>query len=295
LAGVVINVPYGSLAAPPAVIRHLGLSADGLRREHWRLSDPFLLEIAAKAVERAPDPRPLVHYPFSPLVCDPLGLLASELGQGEAKGPTFLSRGAAGNELPQWSEADKDLILRRSSWPYLKSLEEACQASLKENSLVALVTLRSFSTEPARHDKDKRRPRPQISLGSSPGHTPEGLAVLCGAVFRALGLWPQLDWPLSAADPPGALSGEKRLKALSLGLRRDLYLDERTGKPKEAKDALARVLRIFFSLLEQELDRVAKIRLSRAFPPKKPSSVIKDPTAEPGAPRTKPFMKARPS
>lgn len=288
-------MPYGALAVPAAVSRHLGLSPEALRREHWHLTDPFLLEIARQVLDRGPDkaPRPLVSYAFSPLVVDPLGLLAAELGQGEAPGPAFLVKNTAGEPLAPWSEADRALILERSAAPYLKDLSKTCQNLLQTENLVALVTLRSFSTDPARHDRDKRRPRPQISLGSSGDHTPEGLAVLAGTIFRALGFWPQLDWPLSAAGPPGELSGQRRLKTLSLGLRRDLYLDERTGKPREDRGALIRVLKIFLSLLEQELDRVAKIRLSRAFPPKKPSSVIKDPTARPDAPRTKGWMKAR--
>ncbi|MDR2455314.1 MAG: hypothetical protein LBE49_01795 [Deltaproteobacteria bacterium] len=297
MAGLVISVPYGSLAVPPAVGRHLGLTPEDFRREHWLLADPFLLEIASKIVDRGQDQssRALVCYGFSPLVADPLGLLAEELGQGKAAGPVFLRKDTRGNPLKPFSQKDQALVLGRSALPFIESLVETCRAKLKEEKLVALVTLRSFSTDPAVYERDRRRPRPQISLGSAEGHTPEGLATLAGTIFRALGLWPQLDWPLAAMGPPSELAKEKRLKTLSLGLRRDLYLDERTGKPKEDMEALARVLRIFLTLLEQELDRVAKIRLARAFPPKKPSSVIKDPGAKPGAPRDKPWMKSKPS
>jgi hypothetical protein len=281
---------------PQAVVRRLGLSPEDLRREHWRLTDPHLLEIAAPALDRGPSgpSRPLVAYKYSPLVADPMGLLFAEMGLGEPSAPAFLSRDTAGKPLPGWSEADRALIAERSVAPWLAELEEACRGQLQSESLAALVTLRSFSTDPGLHEKDRRRPRPQICLGASASHTPEGLAFLAGTIFRALGLWPQLGWPLAAAEPPPALAALGRLKVLSLGLRRDLYLDERTGRIKEdGRAALARVLRIFFNLLAQELDRVAQLRLRRAFPPKKASSVIKDPKAKPEAARDKAWLKPR--
>jgi hypothetical protein len=117
---------------------------------------------------------------------------------------------------------------------------------------------------------------------------------MAGTVFRAFGLWPQLDFPLSAARPPAGLRGQPRLKTVTLGLCRDLYLDERTGRPKEGRPALVRILRTFLGLLEHELDRVAKVRLRRANPPKRPSSVLKAPRPEGGSsPPAKPPMRVR--
>jgi hypothetical protein len=277
LAGLVLNVPYGALAAPPPVARRLGLGPDDWRRENWRLSDPYLLGLAREAAIRGRDspPRPLLAYGYSPLVADPMGLMASEMGQGEPGGPVLLAKDTSGRELPDWGEAERTFILQKTCEPYLSDLGRTCLELLAKENLVCLVTLRSFSSEPESWQKDRRRPRPQIFLGASSGHTPEGLAHLAGTVFRAMGFWPQLGWPLSVSNPPAAVAGEGRLKTLDVGLRRDLYLDERTGKSKEAAPALVRVLRLFLGLLEQELDRVAKLRLRRAFPPKKPSSVLK--------------------
>jgi hypothetical protein len=256
--------------------------------------------MAQEALDRGPEKpsRPLVAYRFSPLVADPMGLIAAELGQGPADGlafgPVFLASDTERVPLHPWSEGDRAFILERTVAPWLKELETACLEQLKNESLAILVTLRSFASIPGRYERDQRYPRPQVCLGASPGHTPEGLAVMAGSVLRALGLWPQLGWPQDAAEPPASLASLARLKALSLGLRRDLYLDEKTGRIKEGpRAALIRVLRTFFSLLEQELDRVASLRIRRAFPPKKASSVIKDPAAKPPAARDKPWMRAR--
>ncbi|MDR0355301.1 MAG: N-formylglutamate amidohydrolase [Deltaproteobacteria bacterium] len=284
MAGLVINVPYGGLEIPPAVQKRLPLSADDLRGEHWRLCDPHLLSIFQKAAQGDDKrgPWPLIHYPFSPLVADPLGLLAQELDQTRELGPFVLTKTTTGRELPQWSEKDRLFLLEKTTVPYAAELKRQCLAELEGQNLLALITVRSFSSEPQAFERDRRFPRPQISLGSSDAHTPEGLAELAGHVFRSLGFWPQLNWPASGAAVPLELAGQPRLKALGLALRRDLYLDEKTGRLKESLEAVVRVMRTFLNLLSQELDRVAEVKLRRAFRTKKASNVIKAdrPTAE---------------
>jgi hypothetical protein len=259
------------------VLERLGLSEDALRREHWRLTDPFLLDLVGRAAE-GDSKRPKLHlsaYRWSPLVADPLGLLAMEMGQTNRLGPILLTRDTAGGNLPSWSPTDGELILKRSAEPYLRELEAACREALAREKLVVLVTARSFSSRPLADDRDRRRPRPQVALGSDDERTPEGLTTLAGTIFRSLGWWPQLNWPLAGAPVPPSLSDAPRLKALGLYLRRDLYMDERTGRGLESSDGAVRVLRTFFNLLTQELDRVARLKLDRAFPPKPPSNVIK--------------------
>jgi N-formylglutamate amidohydrolase len=280
LAGLVINVPYGGLSIPPAVQKRLPLNQKDLRVEHWRLCDPYLLALAKEAAlgTAKHGPWPLVVYPFSPLVADPLGLVALELGQTEETGPTVLTKDTQGRNLPSWSQSDHQFLMDKTVLPYARDLEDKCLDQLSKQHLTALITLRSFSTIPQPHERDHRYPRPQITLGSSDDHTPDGLTALAGHIFRTLGFWPQLNWPLSGATVPKELADQPRLKALGLCLRRNLYLDEKTGQPVNgAKEAITRVLKTFFSLLSQELDRVAKIRLRRAFPPKKHSSIIKAP------------------
>ncbi|MDR0621505.1 MAG: N-formylglutamate amidohydrolase [Deltaproteobacteria bacterium] len=280
MAGIVVNVPYGGLAIPPAVQKRLSLSPGDLRAEHWRLCDPYLLALAKEAAggDAKRGPWPLVAYPYSPLVADPLGLVAMELGQTEESGPTLLTKDTRGLNLPNWNPSDHQFLMEKTVAPYAADLKARCLEELSGQHLVALVTVRSFAARPQPHERDHRYPRPQITLGSSEDHTPDGLTALAGHIFRTLGFWPQLNWPLSGAVMPKELADQPRLKALGLGLRRDLYLDENTGQPKkDSHGAVVRVVKTFFNLLSQELDRVAKIRLRRAFPPKRSSNVIKAP------------------
>jgi hypothetical protein len=277
LAGIILNVPYGCLTIPPAILKRLDLTPEELRREHWFLTDPFLLKLTklAAQADAKKTARTVVVFPYSPLVIDPLGLLAMEMEKSKLGGPTFIARTTAGKELPKWTDSEQKFILDKTVNPYASELAKECLEQLEKEKFVALVTMRSFSSEPQKHEPNRRYPRPEIALGATEEHTPEGLANLAGSFFRSLGLWPQLNWPISGTALPGKLADQPRLKALGLYLRRDLYLDEKTGLQKDSLDAAVRVVKTFFNLLGDELDRVARLKLKRAFQPKGASSIIK--------------------
>ena len=194
--------------------------------------------------------------------------------------PAVLPRTTAGRPLAAWTEKDLQLILGRSVVPFHREITDTARRLLAEAPLVLVITLRSFGAMPLPFEKCRKYPRPQAAVGSHPGLTPPGLAELAGSILKSCRWWPELNWPQAeSACLPEELAGNPRVRALGLSLCRGLYLDERTGQRKSSAKSVVRVLRTFFNLLDQELDRVARVRLDRARPkkpaPKIPSPVIK--------------------
>ena len=291
MTGIVINLPYASAAVPPPVARRLALSPEDWRLEHWRLTDPHLADIAREAAgfERRSvrTERPVIVYPLSPLVADPWGLWAAELADGSEAAPPVpprpaaLPRTTAGRPLT-WTAKDMELILNRSAFPFHQEITAVTRRLLAEASLALVITLRSFGSQPLPFEKCRKYPRPQAAVGAHPALTPPGLAGLAGGILKSCRWWPELDWPQArGACLPEELIAHPRVRALGLSLRRDLYLDEKTGRRKTSARGVVRVLRTLFNLLDQELDRVARARLDRARAPEKsavprpPSPVIK--------------------
>ena len=271
---------------PPMVLRRLELSPEELGWEHFRLTDPCLLRAVTEASREAvlkgflgtkPVPeRTLASYRFSPLVSDPLGFLAAQLNQEERTFPQFIAASSSGKSFRPWSPGEREAILKKSSLPYLSEITDKCLSSLESGSLTLLLTLRSYSSKPWNYETERRYPRPQASIGVHDGEkTPMGLASFTGRVIRMFGLWPELNWPHEGAWLSRELTRPPRLFTLNLSFRRDLYMDEATGKPAANFDSFVRILRTVFSLLEEEMETVLKIRWRRKHPPKPPSMVIK--------------------
>jgi len=280
-SALVLNLPYSGGSVPSAVGKHLGLSPEDWRLEHWRLTDPYLVEIAREASiyegVSGPAERPLMFYPYSPLVADPWGLWAAELaGKETGEGPAIPPRTTAGRPI-EWNEHDRELIFERTVRPFFEQIETAARELLADRPLVLLITLRSYSSQPQAFERSRLYPRPRVCVSTRPGPTPKGLADLIGGTFRAFRWWPELGWPheRGACLPPG-LAGHPRMRALGLSLDRSLYMDERSGRLLPAAEGVARVLRTLFNLLDQELSRVAQRRLDRALKPReRESSIIK--------------------
>jgi hypothetical protein len=278
MTGIILNLPYTASAVPPPVARRLGLSPEEWQFEHWRLIDPPLGEIVREAAHferrKVKIDRPVIAYPLSPLVADPWGLWAAELAEDAEppRGPAVLPRTTAGRPLA-WTEKDVELILGRSVAPFHREITAAARRLLAEVPLVLVITLRSFGAMPLPFEKCRKYPRPQAAIGSHPGLTPQGLAELAGSILKSCRWWPELNWPQAeGACLPEELAGNPRVRALGLSLCRGLYLDERTGRRKNSAKGVVRVLKTFFNLLDQELDRVGRVRLDRALAPKKPAS-----------------------
>ncbi|UQZ90361.1 hypothetical protein C4J81_14570 [Deltaproteobacteria bacterium Smac51] len=281
MSKVIINLPYTAQAAPPAVAKRLALSPEEWQLEHWRLIDPYLAEMAAEAAvfqkrDRRIE-RPLIIYPYSPVVADPWGLWAAELSEDDSispGAPATLPQTTAGKAI-NWSDKDRETIFSRTTLPFLQQIEDAAHSLLEEAPLVLIVTLRSFTSMPQNFEKDRRYPRPQACVSTAGKLTPEGLANMTGDTFRAFRWWAELNLPQAGtACAPESLRNHPRVRTIGLSLCRSLYMDENTGRKKPAIRSVIRVLKTVFNLFDQELSRVAKLRIERATKPKD-SPVIK--------------------
>ncbi|MDR1922359.1 MAG: N-formylglutamate amidohydrolase [Candidatus Adiutrix sp.] len=290
MTGIVINLPYTAQSAPAPVLKRLDLNAESWRLEHWRLIDPPLAEVVARAAifekKTKRVERPVIIYPFSPLVADPWGLWAAELNGEEAgaarqaPAPGFIARTTEGRPI-NFSPKDRDVIFSRAVAPFHQQLEQTARELMEKSPLVLILTIRSFTSRPLSFEKDKKYPRPQAAVGATAAVTPPGLSHMAGEAFHSLRWWVELNRPQGGAFVPPGLRGHPRVRALGLSLCRGLYMDERSGRKKSSAKSAARVLATALNLLDQELERVAALRLDRAGRPgassasKTPSPVIK--------------------
>jgi N-formylglutamate amidohydrolase len=81
------------------------------------------------------------------------------------------------------------------------------------------------------------RARPEICLGTDPFHTPQKLVDLFSERAHQLGLSLSINQPFSGALTPAAFyQADRRVHALMIEVRRDLYMEEKTGEPHSGFD-----------------------------------------------------------
>ena len=241
--GLILHLPYTGLHLPMAVKKRLNLSEAELNQAHYKLSDPYLIDLTAKANTLSGLELPICLYPYSPLVADPL---ADELNdEGLFKKARLFNKRDLG-----WSEAEREFVVGKTYSPHQENLTEMVHEVLKNNSQALVLTITSFNYKPWPEDDDQTSPRPQISIGSSAELTPRGLVDFSGHWFKMLRFWVELNAPrIGGAFLPLKLRGHKKVAALGLSLNQRLYLNPVSGRPNDDYLGLARVLSFFFKKL----------------------------------------------
>jgi len=256
--GIILHVPHSSAEVPAEVRSQLLLEDDDLARElrlmtDWHTDELFALP-PAEAVT--------VRFPVSRLVVDPERFEDPEAEGMEAVGMgAVYTRTSQGLFLRDEAEAthEREALVARYYRPHHVALEAATSAALAAHGRCLIVDCHSFPSLPLPYefkvsaDRWKVVHRPAVCIGTDttlppnapfahPGmHTPLWLRERAAIAFgEMLARWPggagkavagiAFDRPFGGALVPlPYLGNDRRVQAVMIELRRDLYMDEETG------------------------------------------------------------------
>jgi N-formylglutamate deformylase len=224
---VILHIPHASTHIPTDERDLYTVSDDRLAFENLKLADLhtdllYQYEGAARAV-----------FPVSRFVVD-----AERFSDDSQEPMSKLGMGAlytAGIDLtpvrPAIPDERRRQLMDRYYWPHHNGLDQAAAERLNTFGLCLVFDCHSYPSQKLPYEKDGLA-RPQIGIGTDSYHTPSALADTLAGVFRRLGYEVGLDTPFSGALVPNAYYGkEKRVASIMIEVRRDLYMDETTGKP----------------------------------------------------------------
>ncbi|MCQ4213249.1 N-formylglutamate amidohydrolase [Streptomyces longispororuber] len=242
---VLLHVPHGSRAVPPRVRSGLLLDDAALAREVDLITDAHTQEIAARAAGAAP----LRPWQFvnerSRLVVDP-ERFPDEREEMRAVGMgAVYTRTTHRAPLRPEPPADEAELLAAYFAPYAEAMTRAVDDRLAATGRAVIIDVHSYPSRALPYELHGTGPRPPVCLGTDPFHTPDELLALARDAFAPLGDI-ALDTPFAGTYVPLRHYGrDRRVSALMLELRRDVYLDEpvtpHDGLTKAA-DALARLV-----------------------------------------------------
>lgn len=123
-------------------------------------------------------------------------------------------------------------LLDRYYWPHHNALDALALERLERFGECLVFDCHSYPSKPLAYELGNASlPRPQIGIGTDPFHTPPALAQAMAEGFRARGYDVGLDTPFTGALVPNAAYGrDARVMGVMIEVRKDLYMDEETGR-----------------------------------------------------------------
>jgi len=230
---LVVHVPHAGTAIPAEVRRTLVLDDAELAGVQLAMTDHHVDAIVAPLAALGAT---IVIGRVSRLVCDPerFPVDADEPMAVHGQGAVYTHTHDGRRLRPaSWSAADRDAILRRFYEPHAATVAGAVAAVLDRFDACTILDAHSFPRWPLPHEDPALR-RPHLCLGHDPFHVPRTWVAAWYDEARARGLTLLENEPFAGSYVPlRHWRRDARVRSLMVEFRRDLYLDERTGAPRE--------------------------------------------------------------
>ncbi|UUU35127.1 N-formylglutamate amidohydrolase [Streptomyces sp. CA-210063] len=252
---VLLHVPHSSRVIPAAVRDGIVLDDAALERELDHITDGHTDRIAEQAADRsAVRPWRFVNQ-LSRLVIDPerfpdereemlavgMGAVYTRTTHGE------VLRAAGPDGLPLGGQPLIDGYFH----PYADAMTDAVTDRLDAVGRAVVIDVHSYPTGPLPYELHGDGPRPPVCLGSDAFHTPPGLLGAAEDAFAGFG-GTGVNSPFGGAYVPLTYYGhDRRVTALMIEIRRDVYMAEPGGAAGPGlgrlADALARLVDVLTS------------------------------------------------
>ena len=239
---IVFHVPHDATVIPAEVRDQFLLDDAQLAVELVRMTDHHTLDLITQGVPA----HQVVRFPVSRLVVDverfeddneePM----SARGLGVVYAKTHELQPLRRPLMPD----EREHLLERWYRPHHRALCHAVDLALEKYGRALVVDVHSFPARPLPYETDPAAQRPEICVGTDSFHTSQGAAVALVNCFEAQGFETAINTPFAGAMVPAKHYGlDKRVMAIMIEVRRDLYLDESTGFLRSDWQALSMKLR----------------------------------------------------
>ncbi|MET9560140.1 N-formylglutamate amidohydrolase [Streptomyces tauricus] len=245
---VILRVPHSSRTVPADVRQGILLNDTALERELDHITDSHTARIAAEAAARcAVTPWQFVNR-LSRLVVDP------ERFPDEREEMRAVGMGAVytrtthrkplrrGDHQGRLDAAAEQPLLDRYFEPYAAAMTEAVTRRLEDVGRAVIIDVHSYPTERLPYELHGDGPRPPVCLGTDAFHTPPDLLTHAEEAFTGFG-GTGINSPFAGTYVPLRYYGtDRRVSALMIEIRRDVYMTEPGGPAGPGLDRVAAAL-----------------------------------------------------
>ena len=225
---IVFHVPHDSFYIPPEVRRGILLSDAELDREFLRMTDVWTQALFAAGVPRSQ----VTAAPVSRLVVDTERFEddALEIMAARGMGVVYEVTHDLKPLRRKVSAQERERLLARWYRPHHRCLTQRVDGILERWGRALVIDAHSFPSRALPYEDDPTAPRPEVCIGTDGFHTPPEVAAAFSEAFSRAGWDTGLNSPFAGALVPMKHFGsDRRVSAVMIETRRDLYADESTG------------------------------------------------------------------
>ena len=228
---LLVHIPHSATAVPDPWRSDILLDKASLERELLAMTDRYTDELFAPAA-LANGGAAFINN-LSRLVFDPERFeddsqeVMSAKGMGAVYMNTSQLRPLRGREF---SEAQRESILRDLFRPYAAALEGDVAHQLKRFDRCLLIDAHSFPSQPLPYE-DSALSRPDLCIGYDPYHASESLIAALEEIVRDAGWNVGRNTPFAGSYVPLAYYGkDPHVVSVMIEINRKRYMDEATGQ-----------------------------------------------------------------
>lgn len=244
---LLVHVPHSSTIIPTDVRRTLLLNDNELDRELLVMTDWYTEKLFNQSLDFG---GMMFVNRCSRLVVDPERFpndadeIMSSRGMGAIYTKTSTGR-ALRNEAVHLNRQE---LLNRYFHPYALAIADQVDRILDRHGHCLILDGHSFPSKPLPYELDQTSDRPEICVGTDSFHTFPKLVRTIEEICAQEGVVTAHDQPFSGTYVPLRFwRSDPRVTGVMIEIRRDLYMDEKAGKPN---DGFQRTHRLISRLIE---------------------------------------------
>ena len=245
---IVLHIPHASKHIPNEYIKYFNLSKKDLEIELLKMTDHFTDELF-----NISDPKiHQIKFLISRLLVDVERFELDELEPMSKVGMGCIYEKSNDGKTLKNVETIKDELIKNYYNNHHEKFTKIVDKKLIKNNKVLIFDCHSFPKYPLPYELNQKIKRPEICIGTDYFHTSDKLKNSLGELFEKSNFTLKYNEPFKGSIVPLKFyNKEIRVQSIMIEIRRDLYMDEKSGEKNyrfnKIKKTLEKIINVYLN------------------------------------------------
>ena len=236
---IVLHIPHASKNIPDEYLKYFTLSKKDLQIEILKMTDHFtdkLFDISGDNIYQ-------LKFPISRLLVDVERFEKDELEPMSKVGMGCIYEKTHDGKSLKIVKDIKDELINKFYKTHHENFTKIVDEKLTENNKVLIIDCHSFPKYPLPYELNQGIDRPEICIGTDNFHTSDKTKIMFEELFNDFKFTIKFNKPFKGSIVPLKFyNKDQRVQSLMIEVRRDLYMDEKSGEKNKKFNDIKSIL-----------------------------------------------------